>query len=164
MIPSEAQTIQDVGISLLIDVVTLTYLTFLYGVSSLSRARSRLIFIPRYLHCPGIGRVVYHPVRDIVMPCLLARLTRKSRNGLGARSNLTMFLLTMLMFALSTVYWGTFVAEVTREISDILMRNPAEPLANKIQANGSWSFSVPGVIGILTCMSIVDFFLECICI
>ena len=69
-----------------------------------------------------------------------------------------MFLLTMLMFALSTVYWGTFVAEVTREISDILIKNPAEPLDTKIQANGSWSFSVPGVIGILTSMSIVGFF------
>ena len=62
------------------------------------------------------------------------------------------------MFALSTVYWGTFVAEVTREISDILIRNPAEPLDNKIQANGSWSFSVPDVIGILTSMTIVSFF------
>lgn len=121
MTPSEAQTVQDIGISLLIDVVTLTCLTFLYGTFTI------------------LASVALYIIR---------------RNGLGTRSNLTMFLLTILMFALSTVYWGTFVAEVTREISDILIRNPAEPLDNKIQANGSWSFSVPDVIGILTSMTI----------
>lgn len=121
MTPSEAQTVQDIGISLLIDVVTLTCLTFLYGTFTI------------------LASVALYIIR---------------RNGLGARSNLTMFLLTILMFALSTVYWGTFVVEVTREISDILIRNPAEPLDNKIQANGSWSFSVPDVIGILTSMTI----------
>ncbi|THH16854.1 hypothetical protein EW146_g3859 [Bondarzewia mesenterica] len=53
------------------------------------------------------------------------------QKGLKSRANLILFIVTLIMFASSTCYWGVNLANTIKQIQDVLILNPDHTLESK---------------------------------